>query len=416
MRPGALKQRCPGRQPWQYDEDRHECTERLSVQQRGASSVYFPLVISAIDIPPQSDWSDRNDPRTILLGNGDFQRLLEKPDHGAREALLSEITADTGILRSVVVSALTSLRAESGETAEGGTLKDIRPDEWMALAASPAGHDPRDNFITRPAQFPAPDGHGRLGGAASLLAAVTDKVVLVDRLREVRVLRGFERHTTKEPVPANLSSDPAFLPAVEVFGEGYFLQFNESAIAAWESRADVRKRCEPLSTRMGQLRRNWLEPPTPRYVLLHTLAHLLLRFTAFEAGYPTSALRERLYASEDGSSLRMAGILIYTAAGDTEGTLGGLARMGEAVRLVRLLSAAVAGAQWCSFDPVCMDSTAQGPHGLSRAACHACALVPETSCEAGNRLLDRALVVDEQLGFLSGLADELGRIPGGGTW
>jgi len=123
-----------------------------------------------------------------------------------------------------------------------------------------------------------------------------------------------------------------------------------------------------------------------------------------------------LYSSEEGSSHRMAGILIYTAAGDTEGTLGGLARMGEAERLVRLLSAAVAGAQWCSFDPVCMESTAQGPHGLSRAACHACALVPETSCEAGNRLLDRALVVDENIGFLSGLADELGRIPGGGTW
>lgn len=415
MRPGALNQRCQGRQPWQYDEDRQACTERPAVQQRGASSVYFPLVTSAIDIPPQSNWAERNDPRTVLIEHRDFQRLLEKPGHGAREALLDEITAETGISRTVVVSTLVSLLAEAGETAEG-TLKDIRPEEWMALTAPPAGDDPRDNFITRPARFPVPNGHGRLDGAASLLAAVTDKVVLVDRLREVRVLRGFERLKAKETVPANLSANPAFLPAIEVFGEGYFLQFDESAITAWESRDDVRDRCELLSTRVSQLSRNWLEPPTPRYVLLHTLAHLLLRFTAFEAGYPTSALRERLYASEEGDSLRMAGILIYTAAGDTEGTLGGLARMGEAERLVRLLSAAVAGAQWCSFDPVCSESTAQGPHGLSLAACHACALVPETSCEAGNRLLDRALVVDERLGFLTGLADELGRIPGGGAW
>lgn len=77
----------------------------------------------------------------------------------------------------------------------------------------------------------------------------------------------------------------------------------------------------------------------------------------------------------------MSGVLIYTAAGDSEGTMGGLVRMGEPEFLGRTIARALDRARWCSSDPVCIESTGQGPDSCNLAACHSCALLPETSCE-----------------------------------
>src|SRR5699024_11971805 len=65
---------------------------------------------------------------------------------------------------------------------------------------------------------------------------------------------------------------------------------------------------------------------TPRFVLLHTLGHLLINELIFACGYSSASLRERLYISST-AGREMAGLLIYTAAGDSEGTRGGLVRM-----------------------------------------------------------------------------------------
>jgi hypothetical protein len=244
------------------------------------------------------------------------------------------------------------------------------------------------------------------------LNSLVEDVILVDRLREVRVLRAFERHTMKRDVPSNLAPRADFLPCVEVFGEGFFIRLSEAAMTAWEQSPSVQARAARLAARAQQGVARWRPAAvSPRYVLLHTLAHLLLRNTAFEAGYSTSALRERLYVTGRPTGPAMAGILIYTAAGDTEGTLGGLVRLGEYQRLYNLLLTSVSEAQWCSFDPVCSESVGQGPGGLSLAACHACSLVPETSCVAGNRLLDRRLVMDDAFGFFAPLTRSLAQLP-----
>lgn len=54
-----------------------------------------------------------------------------------------------------------------------------------------------------------------------------------------------------------------------------------------------------------------------------------------------------------------------------------------------------------------IQSNGQGPESLNLAACHNCALLPETCCENGNRLLDRAVVVGEltnyEIGYFSDL-------------
>jgi len=104
----------------------------------------------------------------------------------------------------------------------------------------------------------------------------------------------------------------------------------------------------------------------------------------------------------------MAGVLIYTAAGDSEGTMGGLVNMGTRGNLEPVVRRALDKARWCSADPVCMEMGAeggQGPDSCNLAACHNCALVPETACEEFNRFLDRALVIGDlyrkDLGFFS---------------
>ncbi len=130
------------------------------------------------------------------------------------------------------------------------------------------------------------------------------------------------------------------------------------------------------------------------YVLLHTVAHLLIKQLSFECGYNVASLRERVYYNyEDDGDMNMAGILIYTASGDSEGTLGGLVRQGRSDCLSRVFREAVENARLCSNDPVCITSMGQGRESLNMAACHSCCLLPETSCEQYNTLLDRALVI-----------------------
>ena len=101
----------------------------------------------------------------------------------------------------------------------------------------------------------------------------------------------------------------------------------------------------------------------------------------------------------------MCGVLIYTASGDSEGSLGGLVRQGEPGRIEDTILSALQNAEWCSSDPVCIQSVGQGPDSLNLAACHNCALLPETCCENGNRLLDRGVIIgtldDNALGFFS---------------
>ena len=127
---------------------------------------------------------------------------------------------------------------------------------------------------------------------------------------------------------------------------------------------------------------------SPRLVLIHSLAHALINEWALDSGYPAAALRERLYVSDD-----MASVLIYTASSDSAGSLGGVIAQAQPQRLETSLRQALLRAAWCSSDPVCIESEAVGVDALNLAACHACSLLPEVSCEERNILLDRGLLV-----------------------
>lgn len=230
------------------------------------------------------------------------------------------------------------------------------------------------------------------------------RLVRVDRLKAVKVFRGFSRLNGEDLVPPDIVGTSDWLPAVELYGEGIFIALDENRLLRWSENEAVTTRLGQLFPRFTQSGRDAPNPLTARFLLLHTLSHLLMRQIEAEGGYPAASLTEVIYCSEGAKP--MAGILIYVAVPDIAGSLGGLAEIAEPRRFLRILIRALEHARWCSLDPVCSEHDGQGPSLLNRAACHACALVPEPACEYGNTLLDRAFVkgVDSDLPAFFGMA------------
>jgi ssDNA-binding Zn-finger/Zn-ribbon topoisomerase 1 len=401
---------CDNRQPWERPDPpgRQQCGEFPQVLQRGATNLYFPKVPSAIDIPDSS----QNAPNLVVenVKAHDFYKILKSmygattdPAANPAVAMAAKMIADA--LKCDPEEVVGVLRADLNPqpAARPKGMDGLLREEWDAFMGVEMAGDPGAPFVAERADLaPVLDGIGDKHPFRSLVTCI-DRVVLARRIREVRALQGFERY---EPGSTMLRPDLdrtlGWLPGIEVFGEGVFLALRQQAISDWEDAFSA-----PLAARIGAMqdrrRRSnlaFLPTCTPRFVLLHTLAHMLMRQLSFECGYASSSLRERIFASEASGDLPgMAGILIYTAEGDSEGSLGGLVREGQPERLFPTLLTALQNARWCSGDPICRELAAQGLQGLNRAACHACALVSETSCICANVLLDRAVLVGDDAGL-----------------
>jgi hypothetical protein len=276
--------------------------------------------------------------------------------------------------------------------------EDILGPEWNALTHPETATRSTDFSIRASASPP---------GYESLIRTV----VLADRLREVWALTGFTRIEAPElymegPGAASTRQAPLtrqaprWVPSGEVRGEGFLVVFDEAAISAWGQRPAVGARLAGFVEAHRQWRRaRRLTPvdagfPGARYILLHSFAHALMRQLALECGYSAASIRERIYARDPGSGEAMAGVLFYTAASDSEGTLGGLVSLGEPRTLARHMDQMLAEAELCASDPLCSEHAPGQPRAsLHGAACHACLFAPETSCERGNRYLDRSFLV-----------------------
>lgn len=390
--------RCVGCQPWQEPTSGTACDHRLIAVQRGATGNYIAEKLSALDIPEET-------PRSAEMANKIrnhvyFEKVVA--DNGGPQAeMVARWIADEVGARATDVLAL----AAGGDTAEESPLLDLKDGEWVAFCKKLEGGRDHgvDDFVV--------DGW-QVSADSVWPPALTSKLVgvgQVRRVREVRALRGFRRHKgDADFVRADLGPDSKrkpIYPAIEMFGEGIFLRFDEDRLSDWERVPEVRTRAEILMRhRNSSAWAHRLVVPEPRFVALHTIAHLLIRRLAFASGYSSASLQERIYANSDRPD-HTAGILIYTAAGDAQGTLGGLVRLGHPDKLIPLLLAALGDGDVCSNDPVCIESDRQGSSHLNLSACHGCALVSETSCETGNRLLDRQLVLGG--GTVPGLFDHV---------
>lgn len=400
---------CLGKQPWEKSTEARDCDVLPQVLQRGASNLYYGASASAIDIPPHSDYATFSDLTLKITTKPMFRTILDIANLPLREALMAALASEVGCeieeVRMVLRREQELLPGSGATTLEGSA--DLETDEWHALIHPQGEQDERSHFITRHTGFLPVEKLESLPASAGVLAALVEKVVLAIRLREVRALVNFSRLLPEQTkVSPGLDHGIEWLPAIEVFGEGIFLALNEAKVKAWEnSPAIIKAAAELEKRRIESMIGPRLKTATPRFLLLHTLSHLLIRQLTFQCGYSSSSLRERIYAKTPEQGDAQAGILIYTAAGDVEGTLGGLARQGEPPRLYRTILAALERGAWCSLDPICRESKAQGFQGLNRGACHACSLVAETSCDSANALLDRSFLVGG-LGKIPGFFEE----------
>jgi hypothetical protein len=407
FRKSALKDlglRCRGTRPWLGTSVPAEnCSRTARTLQRGSSAVWQPVLKSALSIPP---WSDGR--ADALAPYWDRLRDLESRAE-VEDRLKFVFGEDIPVPIDEVMALLAAEREEDPAANEVRSFdhryRALRNKEYERLRS---GNDERER--SRNEQFIC---ETPLTSPATLDGTGVTGPMLVKKLREVRALKAFTRladpNSATEAYEAALSDTRLnWLPAMEVRGEGVFLRLAEDRLAAWEQLPAVIDRAERVRSAHQRLMEQWASDPTevqpspasPRMVLLHTLAHVLINEWSLDAGYPAAALRERLYADAE-----MAGLLVYTATSDSAGSLGGLVAQGEPEKLAGAIRSAIRRASWCSADPLCVETEASGTGGTNLAACHACVMLPETSCEHNNILLDRALLVgtpeDPEVGYFS---------------
>ena len=195
-----------------------------------------------------------------------------------------------------------------------------------------------------------------------------------------------------------------WLPATEVRGEGIFLEFKADKLMNWKklraSYGIAKKKNQKIQDAIISNSPNFSrrDNADETFLLIHSFAHALIRQLAFECGYDSGALNERIFVSSKDDTL-MAGLLIYTANGDAEGSLGGLVAQGKPNFIEKIVKNTIENAKFCSNDPICMETQEQGHQGLNAAACHSCLLLPETCCEHNNLLLDRSTLVGDGINF-----------------
>lgn len=364
---------CSGNQPWLRGSDPVKCDLQPRGVQRGASNVWQPVTESALSIPPWSKEAGRFVDR--------YWMAIKHIPEAALASSVAEMINDHGLpLDPVEVLAVFQERRRLA-AGDPPTAVGLREQEHEALQRGAIDDGRRQDFVCL---HPA---------ATELVLAPVADLRLVTRLREVRALTGFYRLAAPKPgeATAPLSRQPLrWLPAIEVSGEGIFVGLDLERVRSWESLEPVRTRISKLGGATDS-EGTPLPPdrvPTARRVLLHTLAHALIDQWSLDCGYPAASLRERLYVGHD-----MAGLLIYTATSDSAGSLGGVVGMAKGGRFSTSLSEALSRAAWCSNDPLCMESGTSGVEGRNLGACHSCSLLPETSCELSNSLLDRGVLI-----------------------
>ena len=406
---GSCGFRCEGHHPFRHTKD--NCFKYPRTVQRGASSVYFPVTHSSLVIPPYADKLNTK----IEQSTGYEECIIKIADEDTPEEKLElirkrlpkwseKIATEIGALKSDVEKILEGKWLDTSSEPIDVTSVRYRFEEYMALTGE----------ISTP--------NGSLGDFSRETMPTEEyglphikSIALVDKVRVVNALTGFSRIT-----PAMSKDDVGFVsvkrpetrwyPAYEVRGEGIFLEIDQNDIDKWvENNPEISVRAARLNDNYAAsfIGQNHPRRITPKLIMLHTISHLLITQLSFECGYSIASLSERLYCSESEEGKEMAGILIYTASGDSEGTLGGLVRQGRPDAFPRLFRKAVHSAKTCSNDPVCIMSHGQGRDSLNLAACHACALLPETCCEERNAFLDRGMIVgtfeNREIGFWSSI-------------
>ncbi len=381
-------------QPW-IRENAEVADGMATVLEINDARVHAPQTCNALVIPPESRIRKGSVVDRLYSSSQKRQQIERARTSLARTAALNLIASAWRCSAQGVEDALLEINKGYPLYGQNITQGILLENEYQALCNEMPDVADDEDFVTRhhTRDWKAlietlPDGTK----PGKIIKAVS-RLIAANRLKEIMVLKGFKRLGQEgHLVPPDIIGESTWLPALELYGEGVFFSLDENLLSRWESHPALGERSNDFQRRFAAtgLRFDPEIIVTPRFLLLHTLAHLLIRQLETEAGYPAASLKERIYCTA--GKLPMSGILVYVAVPDVVGSLGGLAELATPERFLLLLSSVFDHAEWCSLDPVCSEHGGQGPSLLNRAACHACALIPEPSCAYGNVLLDRAFI------------------------
>lgn len=391
---------CNGDRPWLGD--REECTNKLHGLMRGASNVFFPVIQSSLSIPPFSDTIQKDIKEHGVLAKS-FWNNSEIKKYINFMPELKKFIDDGVYTENELVRAFDVTYGKQ-------QVNSIKGEEWDKFI-HPISYRYRDDFKA-----------DELDISRSELSRWFDRVVRVNKLREVVAMTGFTRiepynydpdtdqkvqdpktkpnnwsELLQKDIKPALCDDQTFdwLPGVEQFGEGIFFKFNVEMVNKWMNESGITKRCQTILEQPNQpFKRDGVDTTDPRIILVHTFAHKFIRQISLACGYPIPSLRERIYVGKN-DERDMCGVLIYTASLDSDGTLGGLiSQAKDSNHLYEHILTMIESVKICSQDPLCGAHKASVTRNAWGASCHSCTHLPETSCEGlQNKLLDRFTLV-----------------------
>ena len=228
---------CKARRPHLRDHDEAGCKAasgqdmRMEPMLQGASNSWFGITLSALGIPRASG--------KLKQLVEEHWTILEKVQSEQNIELLQQVTPQLRDLAEYTPAEIWQA-AQAKKTAapeENGEPTDHKTPEWVVFIDPDSAEQGRD-FQLRTAKPP------------ERYAKYFEKIVLAERLREVRALVGFTRiespsdYDNPAAFPANQRArlsrtQPTWVPASEIRGEGLFFHFKEDVILKWVEKAKV---------------------------------------------------------------------------------------------------------------------------------------------------------------------------------
>ena len=372
---------------------------------RSSNSVYYPNILSSIFIPANDE-----------LNEYSINLIREEHEDGSNAQTISKnlkryksIEIDSTIIQKLIDNNFSERELEIAKTEN-----QYRFDEYKFITTKIEPQKIEDKLI-----FSKIDN-------SFFQNDLIKSIFKMDKIKITSVQTSFTRQeplpsslilededaekTTKESIVKKFTSTfgktTKYLPAIESFGEGIFFEFNNEILNDWiENNPKIKERIEILIGNQNHFESNFNDDfeLNPKYVLIHTFSHLIIKELEYLCGYPSTSIQERLYIDDE---LEMNGVLIYTIAG-SEGSYGGITSICDDNKIGKLIESAMIRAIDCATDPICYHTHGQGVANLNLSACFSCTLLPETSCEKFNCYLDRRILVDKDYGYFKELIRKL---------
>jgi hypothetical protein len=390
---------CRGESPWMLTnnhEIKHEhCEESIQAVQKSSSNVYFPIQVSSIYVPPQSEGYDSSIISFFEGGGGEQLKKLIPMMSSSQDFNLNDdviwnmaVQLSPETLRSADLAVKEQLLRYL-ESPPAPSDKGFKENEYHAFLNLPGATNQKD-YRTRKMD---------INTYSPEIQESVANIILLEKLKDTRAFCGFTRLIPWDEHDPPMSLDEHIAQAYgsndevlvnEVRGEGIFLEFKQERMSKWTENKEVQREYNRLPEDIREELNEIYDNPI-RFILMHSFAHALINELAKLAGYSAMSLCERVYVNKKNDS-GMCGVLIYTADSDSEGSLGGLVRQGLPDNLNHIFLNAISSSGWCSSDPVCSDYGTQGPTATNISACHNCLILPETTCEFFNMYLNRRFI------------------------